>query len=71
MVFTCYFLLNAYSDSLKLKNLPQSNDELHSCVFFSVALLRTLFTVSRLGLRPFVMHVRRWVTVLGEISHST
>jgi hypothetical protein len=57
MAFTCYLLLNAYSDSLKLRNLPQINNKLHSCVFFSVALLRTLFTVSRLGLRPFVMYV--------------
>jgi hypothetical protein len=57
MAFTCYLLLNAYSDSLKLINLPQINDKLHSCVFLPVALLGTSFTVSRLGLRSFVMHL--------------
>ena len=37
---------------------------------FLVAVLRTLFMVSSLGLRPPVMCVWHWVTVLGEISHS-
>ena len=57
MAFACYLLMNADSDSLKLENIPQSNLKLHSCVFFSVTLPRTSFTVSRLGLRPLVTHV--------------
>jgi hypothetical protein len=57
MAFTCYLLMNTDSDSLQLKNLPQSNVKLHSCVFFSVALLRTSFALSRVGLRPLVTHV--------------
>ena len=48
MAFTCYLLLKAESDSLKLRNLPLSNAKLYSCVFIFVALLRTLFMVSRL-----------------------
>jgi hypothetical protein len=70
MAFTCYLLINTDSDSLKLKNLAQGNVKLHSCIFFSVALLRTLFTLSRLGLRPLVTWVSHWVSVFGKIGHS-
>jgi hypothetical protein len=57
MPFTWYLLMNTDSDSHKLKDLPQINVKLHSCVFFSVALLRTLFMLRRLGLRLLVTQV--------------
>ena len=57
MAFTCYLLLNADYDLLKLKNVPPSYEKLYSCVFFFVAVLTTSFSVNSLGLRPLVMRV--------------